>query len=352
LSRPRASSRWPTRPADRQPAATSRDNPGVLTPVRRLSAAAAAVAVALALAFVAGCGGGGGDSAAPAAPTSIASPTTARPDHPPYDVIRLQRTYVDKTRPTTDPNGAHNSPVRTLVTTIRVPDGRGSFPLVVFAHGNSGHPRKVTQLLDAWARAGYVVAAPAFPLTNADVKPTIIGDYVQEPADITTVIDGVLADSKAASSPLRHEVDADHIGVAGHSLGGAAVYGLAANTCCVDARVDAVAVLSGARLDFPGGAWEPASTPLLAMHGSLDLTIRIAAGRSAYDAWNGPKTFVTLMGALHSPQYEDVPSPYDALVIDVTTLFWNAELRGGARAEQSFAGYVPPANLATIDRRP
>jgi predicted dienelactone hydrolase len=221
--------------------------------------------------------------------------------------------------------------------------------LVVFAHGNACHPRKLTQLLDTWARAGYVVAAPAFPLTNDDVDPTVIGDYVQQPADLTVVINGVLADARRAKGPLAHKVNRHRIGVAGHSLGGATVYGLVANTCCRDQRIDAVIALSAIRLDFGNGSFQASDIPLLAMHGTADPTIPYTAGRAPYDAWTGPKWFLTLEGALHSPQYEDAPSPFDALVFDITTLFWDAELRRDPHARARLAHYEPPPALGRID---
>jgi predicted dienelactone hydrolase len=57
---------------------------------------------------------------------------------------------------------------RTLTTTLYVPDGVDEQrPLIVYGHGFDGHPRKFTKLLGAWASAGYVVAAPTFPLTTS-----------------------------------------------------------------------------------------------------------------------------------------------------------------------------------------
>ena len=44
----------------------------------------------------------------------------------------------------------------------------GPFPLVIFGHGFAVTPGPYASLLEAWARAGYVVAAPIFPLGNAN----------------------------------------------------------------------------------------------------------------------------------------------------------------------------------------
>ena len=43
----------------------------------------------------------------------------------------------------------------------------GPFPLIVFAHGFNITPTPYAPMLRAWVRAGFVVAAPIFPLTNA-----------------------------------------------------------------------------------------------------------------------------------------------------------------------------------------
>jgi dienelactone hydrolase len=319
---------------------------------RRARRAAPIVAVTLALAAGAACSdrdsepaSASGTSTSAAATTS----TTVAPAGPPYEITELTREYVDASRAAVDPSGAHSSPTRTIVTTVRVPVGSGPFPLVVFAHGNGGHPRKATQLLDAWARAGYVVAAPAFPLTNDDVDPTVIADVAEQPADVTVVIDRVLADAEAREGPLAGLVDDTRVGIAGHSLGGAAVYGAAANTCCRDTRVDAVIALSAIRLDFASGESVPSELPLLAIHGTIDAALPYDVGRAPYDAWAGPKWLLTLEGGSHSPPYEDVPSPHDTLVGELTTLFWDAELRDDEDAAARLSTYAPQPELARIE---
>ncbi|MGH8979079.1 MAG: alpha/beta hydrolase family protein [Acidimicrobiia bacterium] len=292
-----------------------------------------AAALSFVLLLASGCGGSGdGDESAS---TTAAETSTTVALSRPFEVAESTRTYTNN--------------ARTLVTTVLVPDGDGPFPLVVFAHGNGGHARKTTMLLDAWTRAGYVVAAPAFPLTNDDVHPRVIGDYVEQPADITAVIDNVLADSEAASGPLAGAVDADRVGVAGHSLGGGSMYGLVADTCCRDDRVDAVIALSALRLPFRDGRAVPSDLPLLVVHGTADTSVPYDSGRAAFDAWAGPKWFLTLFGAPHSAAYEDPPTAWDAIVEEATTLFWDGELRGDSDAADGLAGYEPAPELARIE---
>src|SRR5207249_4053124 len=103
-------------------------------------------------------------------------------------------TFVDRSRPTAAGAATPAAPDRTLVTTIYRPKGKGPFPLIVFAHGSNGHPDKFTQLLGVWAAAGYVVVAPAFPLTNSTVlqNPKNVGDVTNQPADMSFVLTQVL----------------------------------------------------------------------------------------------------------------------------------------------------------------
>ena len=60
-----------------------------------------------------------------------------------HQVTVITRTFVDRSRQTPAVPVARvaAAPTRTLVTTIWVPDGRGPFPLVVFAHGYGANPQ-------------------------------------------------------------------------------------------------------------------------------------------------------------------------------------------------------------------
>ena len=70
----------------------------------------------------------------------------------------------------------------------------------MLAHGAAGAPEKFTELAAAWADAGYVVAAPRFPLTNEGVPTPVIADLAEQARDVRFVIDGVLAASAGRSA--------------------------------------------------------------------------------------------------------------------------------------------------------
>jgi dienelactone hydrolase len=275
--------------------------------------------VAIAL-IAASCNGSGGDNRTRTPPSSTTRklPSAARPGT--YNVAELTETFVDKSRPTESASGQGNAPTRTLVTVIRYPQNAGPFPLIILAHGQTGNPSKFRELMTAWASAGFVVAAPVFPLTSNQATLETLGDYVNQPADVSFVIDRILARSADEHGPLAGRVDNDHIGVAGLSLGGATVYGIAFNSCCRDPRVDAALVMAGYLLPYDGRNEFP-SVPLLIIHGNGD-----AHGRDPYVMARAPKYLLTLDRPTHSPPFEDTPDPADELVVTVTVDFWHAYL--------------------------
>jgi dienelactone hydrolase len=293
------------------------------------------VVVAVAL-VVASCGGSGDERArAPSSTNGRAGPTEAKLGA--YGVAELTETFVDESRATESDAEQGNAPTRTLVTEIRYPQGDGPFPLIVLAHGQTGHPDKFTQLTEAWASAGFVVAAPVFPLTSNQSAVQKVGDYVNQPGDVTFVIDRMLARSRGDEGPLVGRIDADHIGVAGLSLGGSTVYGIAFDNCCHDDRVDAALVMAGYALPFDG-EYEFPSVPLLIIHGNGD-----PRGRDPYSMASPPKYLVTIERPTHSPPFEDTPDPADELVATVTNDFWDAYLyeQSGALDAMATAASVP-----------
>lgn len=273
--------------------------------------------------------------------TTSTAPATVRVVHLPL---------VDRSRPTVDPQHALDAPDRALPTTVWLPASKRPAPLVVLAHGNGGDPAKFSRLLGAWARAGYVAAAPRFPLTHAGLPGgSRVTDYVHQPADVSFVIGALLAASaRHDHNPLAGRVDRARIGVAGLSLGGATVYGVAFDSCCRDPRVRSAIVMSGIRLPFPGGTTTLSGHPLLLLHGDHDPTIPYQAAVDAYAAAAPPKWFVTLVGGLHSPSYEDTPDPHHAVVDRVTVDFWDLTLRHRRDAENRLLADSEVLGLATI----
>ena len=312
----------PRRPALAVHAGTPR--PGV----RRLAALAGILAIA-------------GTSFPPVATSSGSTglPASDMPTEPPVATTVGLRviTFVDRTRVVHFHHGKVEP--RTLVTQIRypalgsaeaddVPDAApltaaGPFPLIVFGPGFAETPTAYARLLDAWARAGYVVAAPLFPLTQKHVPGgRRESDLINQPADMSVVISRMLGRNANPSSFLFGLIAPDLIAVAGQSDGAATALAEAFDPAFADARVRAAIILSGAELTsiddtIPFPSQGPA---LLATQGSRDTINEPAATHRYFKLAPPPKFLLTLIGATHLPPYT-TQQPYLGVVEQVTIAF-------------------------------
>lgn len=205
---------------------------------------------------------------------------------------------VDATRATDEVLGPEGvvlltaSPTRTIPTVLLYPgrDGGGEGapaarveprPLVVWLNGLGGSAAAGDPLLLALYEAGYVVAAPNVREIAAPVSHG--GGYVHQPGDVSAVIDALTTPDDGVVDDLAAIVDPARIGVAGHSIGGSGVYGVAFHDCCRDDRISAAAVFAPPRIDFEGGEFRFSGLPLLIVHGSADQIIALDQSESVRD---------------------------------------------------------------------
>ena len=253
------------------------------------------------------CGGGG------SAPSQI----------PPDAVLLSERVFVDSSRPTPPNGGVPGRPDRTLATRIWIapepleaPACRGPrCALVLLAHGFGGNTGRFDTVARGLAAAGYVVAAPAFPLTN-DRAPgghtTGLADAVEQPADLSFVIDRLIELSDSDDDALSGRIDSGRIGAVGHSLGGATVLGLTRRPCCHDDRIGASALVAPVTAlveAFFGGYPSPDGPALLVVNGSLDPVVPPDVSRELYRRTAPPHALLVLTGASHSDLVEDTGPP-------------------------------------------
>jgi fermentation-respiration switch protein FrsA (DUF1100 family) len=239
-------------------------------------------------------------------------------------------TFVDTSRGIeAGPNQAP-TPSRTLETAIYLPSSSGPAPaggrpLVVFAHGSGGNPEFYRVLLEAWAAAGYIVAAPRLPR-----------DLVNQPGDVSFVITELLRLSSATTGPYAGLIDDKRIGVAGHSAGGVTALGVAFNSCCLDGRVRAGMVLAADAPPFSNGTYFTGiHTPLLVVHGLADPTVPFAEGRRIFAEAMPPKMMLAVPAsdvpsADHARPYvgtDNRPLPDTRVVMATTIGFLDRYLR-------------------------
>ena len=95
---------------------------------------------------------------------------------------------------------------------------------MLFAHGYDVTPDFYAPLLERWAAAGYVVAAPVFPILSGSDGGTSHVDYEKTFGDASFVITQVLGLPRG--EPLAGMVDPDRIAAAGHSDGEVVSFGV------------------------------------------------------------------------------------------------------------------------------
>ena len=281
---------------------------------------------------------------------SSSTQTLSRPDPVSYAVGRMTSTFVDAHRPTPAWGSNPAQPSRKLVTMILYPAegtpeaGKAatgatpnrvgkSYPLIVFSHGLGANPQIYLPLLTHLAAAGFVVAAPQFPLTSsATPGGPDAGDVVHQPADVSFVVGSMLKRSAGKTGTLAGMVDSHEVGAAGHSNGAITTLGLVGNTCCRDARIKAAAVLSGDMEAFPNGKYDLSDVPpILIVHGTADMLIPYEQGVDSFNAARGPKGLLTVENGDHGSAAAMVASSAPA-VMRATTDFFDAYLRGDSAA--------------------
>jgi dienelactone hydrolase len=271
---------------------------------------------------------------------------------PQHAVGTVTQTLVDTSRPTPPHLGVAGLPSRTLPTTIWYPaEGTpgsapvagarpdradGPYRLIVFAHGLAATPQFYETLLSRWAAAGFVVAGPLFPLTHAG---TLGGldqdDQVNQPADVRFIITSMLAAGAGTTSPLGGMLSPSEIGVSGQSDGAVTVLAFL-NSCCTDARVKAVEVISGDPEAYPNGEYRTRGNPAtLIAHRTLDPLLPYNQMVSFFNMLTGPKAFLSMVGADHT-DYLTPGKWFDSVLLS-TVDFWRTYLQGS----QAAAGQLP-----------
>lgn len=216
--------------------------------------------------------------------------------------------------------------------------GTARFPLIVFSPGFTVCGKDTALLSARLAEAGYIVAAPdhkdsacaggAFAAPEAPFgKPQGWSDdtYRQRGRDIAAVIDGLKSDPRWAP-----HIDAAHVGLIGHSLGGHVVLALAGAFPSWQ-RNDVKAVLACAPLIGPllaKGRLENIRVPVMYQAGGRDpgTTALIKRKGGAFDRTRAA-TLVEFKGASHFAWSGDNA----ALAADISAhsvAFFDATLKG------------------------
>jgi predicted dienelactone hydrolase len=227
-------------------------------------------------------------------------------------------------------------------------DGDGPWPVVVFGHGFATTPFRYERLLRAWAAAGYLVAAPVFPLENANAPggPNE-RDIVNQPRDMSFVISRLLAANSLPANPLHGLVNPSRIAVAGQSDGAETAFATTYERPWHDRRVRAAVILSGAELGRRVGLVSR-TAPLLAVQGTADRINPPVYTLDLFRAVNRPKFLLLLRHAGHLGPYT-VPGPRLAAVERVSIAFLNHFLRAQPLRAIAHAAAPFPGDILMSD---
>ena len=277
-------------------------------------------------------------------------PAGAQPTAGPFAVGVRDYTFVDKSRPTKAHNGQPAQPTRTLPTRLWYPAkgapggpdvqnakadlAHGPYPLVVFSHGFGANGPAYGFFIRQWTEAGYVVAAPTFPLTHAGTPGgPDVSDYNQQPADVSFVITKLLNKNAKPTSAIHGVIDPNEIAASGHSLGAVTTLGVTySNGCCRDLRIKAALPFAGIELPFGDGSYQFPPVPMLYAHGTADGTLNYSNGQKIYADASPPKWFVTLIGGGHTNIFVDKWGPVlNASAIDFMDFYLKGDASGRDR---------------------
>ncbi len=236
----------------------------------------------------------------------VVAPTTA-PLLPPPATEPQPTAPAPEPQPIEPPSGMRVTLVdeargRTLVTALHVPTAGsgGPYPLVVFAHGFAVSAGTYAALEQQIADAGFVVAAPEFPLTSsASGHDLDRDDIVNQAADVSFVITQFLDPATTPTAVQGLVNSTAPVGVVGHSDGGVTAAAVAYNDTVADSRIGAAVVLSGAEIAYPGSWFTRQSPPLLAIHGDADEVNPYWASEQLFADARGARRLVTVLGGSH-----------------------------------------------------
>lgn len=271
-------------------------------------------------------------------------------------MARVSFTLIDASRHT-PANGSYvGAPDRTLETVVSYPTRgaralNGLLPLVLFATGYGGTATNYTGLYDHWVKAGYVVAAPSFPLSRQDAPGGTSGaDLASQAGDVGFVSSEVLKLARTKDSELYGLVDPDRIALAGKSFGAITVFDAGYNPAEQVPNIKAVIAMTGVATEGP--QFGTIDTPLLLVHGDADALVPSSASQAVYERARSPKFFVELFGQDHVSAFHGGSSPAEIVVERTTIEFLDCYVKGEQAALHRLQRAGDVSSVASIEAAP
>lgn len=236
-------------------------------------------------------------------PFPEASVSDARLAPGPFEVGLFEEVLVDRDRPTQANGDYAGADQRSLPTSVWYPrgDDGGAAPLLLFSHGFTSFRRNGRYLAEHLASHGYVVAAADFPLTSVWAPGgALVEDVVNQPGDLSFLIDSLGAYGRVAGHPLSGRIDEGRVGVFGISLGGLTSTLAGLHPEMRDPRVGAVLSIAGPTYFFTAEFFDAVDLPFMMLAGRLDALVPWESNAAPLVAKNPGGWLVTVPGGSHT----------------------------------------------------
>lgn len=174
-------------------------------------------------------------------------------------------------------------------------------PLVIYSHGFMSNGEGGDYLGEHLASLGYTVAAATYPLTTYTAPGGANAeDVVNQPADVSFIIDNLLARNADSEDRLYQTIDPKRIAAAGLSLGGMTTKIVAYHPLNADKRIVAAISIAGPAQTFSKRFFADRTIPFMMVASPIDAMITY--NDNAVDILEKVPggVLVTINGASHS----------------------------------------------------
>jgi len=194
----------------------------------------------------------------------------------PHKVSHQSISWVDTSRPTMPNLDFKGRDSRELKGRIWFPTDRegAPYPLVIYSHGYMSQYKEGEYILEFLASHGYVAVSVDFPLsTGSSPGGAVLSDIVNQPGDVSFLIDQMLSRTKQPDNLLYGRVDGDRIAALGLSLGGLTTELAAFDPKRKDPRIRAAISMAGPSQFLTPGFFDGNSIPFLYIAGTADAIV-------------------------------------------------------------------------------
>ena len=299
-----------------------------------------------------------------------------------YDPLAVDQAFHPSHVDLTVHDAARN---RDIPVRVYLPANTTPAPVVLFSHGLGGSRTGSVFLGEHWAARGYVAVflqhpgsddsiwkdEPVRERMRAMTRAASLDNFLLRVQDVPAVLNQLEIGNAAKTNGLAGRLDLKKVGMSGHSFGAVTTEAVSGETLPVggqtftDPRITAAIAFSPSspKTGSAAKAFGSVQIPWMLMTGTKDVApigdADMASRLAVYPALHGaPKYEVVLHNAEHSvftdralPGDREPRNPnHHRVMLALSTAFWDAYLRGDARALAWLNGPGPRLVMELDDR--